>query len=106
MRIWCDRMCCFSCHSDEILFLREIVFQSAKDKIEAYDGFTKGFLPGFLPRAGTNSALSMLETGEETSIALRKMIASYLGVPPGSDVPMLRRAVSNLKDFVDNIALG
>ena len=86
----------------EVLAFLTTVYRTAKDKVEAFDGFTKGLLPGLLPRNGTNCALSMLAIGEEGSGSVfGKKIASILGVPPGPEIPKLRTVVKNLDNLPD-----
>ena len=85
-------------YNDELNFL-QTVFLNAKSKVTDHDGFTKGFLLGMSNHAGRDCNLSMLANGAETSLALKKKIAEYVGVANGKQLHMLQNAVENLKNL-------
>ena len=85
-------------YNDSLSFLHQVQSE-AKSKIACFESFVKGFLPGMSEHAGPNCNLRMLSTGVETSLALKKSIASYLGVPAGKTLPMLQRTVDNLSNL-------
>ena len=70
--------------------------------LELHETYVKEFLRGIaissphLPPA-RRSQLTMLDRGVETSQALKRLIAEYLGVPFGPKLTLLRKAKSNLE---------
>ena len=82
---------------DEDLAFLQTVRAKAEAKVEAHEGFT-AFVHGMSDFAGLVCQLPVLVRDKETSLGLKKLIAGFLDVPPGKDVPELRRAVENLKD--------
>ena len=82
-------------YNETLSFLHDVQLE-AKSKIARFELFVKGFLPGMSAHAGPNCHLRMLATGVEVSVALKKTIASFLGMPAGKELPSLRRTVRNL----------
>ena len=84
--------------NEDLSFLHQ-VRSEARSKIDHFESFVKGFLPGMSKHTGLKCHLRTLEKGVETSMALKKSIASYLGMPSGKEMPMLQKAVSNLRSL-------
>jgi len=76
-------------------------YMTAVDKINAYEGFTQAFAYGLMVNAGNDSPLAMLANDQETSLALKKLVFEFRGVPKASDLPLLRQAVSVLRSVRD-----
>ena len=101
-----------SCRSVAIAFVRgdfhsvaniELVvelFSRALQGLSAHDNFFKGLLCGMSFNAGSSCRLIMLEQGAETSLALKKRIAEFVGVPTGTKLRLLRRVTENLRCVV------
>ena len=85
-------------YNEELSFLYRVQSE-AKSKIARFESFMKGLLPGMSEHAGPNCHLRMLGKGMETSVALKKSIASYLGVPARKDLPMFQKTVDNLSNL-------
>jgi Domain of unknown function (DUF4116) len=83
------------CSVDTVVFLRAHLRQ-AQHELSVHDGFVKGLLCGMSVDAGAECHLPMLERGAETSLAWKKLIAKYVGVPTGSKLRVLRRVAENL----------
>jgi hypothetical protein len=72
-----------------------------QQQLELHNSFVFGFLRGIaivtphIPPAH-RSALHMLDRGVETSQALKRLIAEYLGVPVGGQLQLLRQAQRHL----------
>ena len=74
-------------------------FATVQSKLSIYDDFLSVVLPAMtFPRP--QCLLSRLNQGGETGQCFRKSIASYLGVPVGKELRLLRRAKSNLAGIV------
>jgi Domain of unknown function (DUF4116) len=73
--------------------------KTVRDKLHAHDIFVKLMLGGMMASTGESSPLTLLNQGKETSLALTKPIAEYLGVPMGEELRMLREARKNLALF-------
>jgi hypothetical protein len=84
---------------EEVNFLRRVL-SDASEKINAHEGFVAGLLFGMSGFAGPDCRLALLARDMETSVALKRTVASYLGIPLSKDVPTLRGAVSNLGGVV------
>lgn len=75
---------------EESPFLRRIL-NDAEAKVIAHEGFTKAFVHGITSFAGPDCRLSMLANDAETSLALKQMIAAFLGAPVGKELRILCR---------------
>jgi len=82
-------------HDEDLIFLNTVL-QKAKAKVEAHKGFTEAFVYGMTDFAGSGCHLSMLVHDKETSSALKRSIAAYLGVPIGKELRRLRLTTENL----------
>jgi hypothetical protein len=80
---------------DDLLFMHA-VFEKAEYMLEAHDGFVKGLLCGMSVHAGCKCHLPILEQGAETSLAIKKQIGEYLGLPTGDKLRLLRRVKENM----------
>jgi hypothetical protein len=75
--------------------------RSVRDKLELHDRFVKEIVCGIdirrhsLPPA-KRCQLTMLDRGNETGAALKRLIAEYLGVPLGDELKQLKSASRNL----------
>jgi len=71
----------------------------ARERIErellAHENFTKNFLPGVTFGGGGVCSLPLLNQGAETEESFKKRIASYLDVPTGKRLRLLRQASKN-----------
>jgi len=85
---------------DDKAFSRKVLAKSL-EKVQAHESFTRGFLCGMCGCPGPNCSLSILGTGVETSLALKKLIACFVGVPTGQDLWLHRQVTQNLlvEDF-------
>jgi Domain of unknown function (DUF4116) len=72
------------------------VSKTVRRKLRSHDTFVKLMLGGTMASTGESSPLTLLNQGNETSLAFTKPIAEYLGVPMGEELRMLRKARKNL----------
>ena len=72
------------------------VLTEATEKIHAHEGFVAGLLCGVSDFAGPECHLLMLPNDAATSLALKRSIAAFLGVPMGKELRILRQAVGNM----------
>jgi Domain of unknown function (DUF4116) len=86
--------------SDDFEFLRELLRKTRND-LNAHAGFVKGLLCGMTVKAGAECHLLALVRGVETSLAWKKLIAEYVGVPTGTRLRLLRRVAESL-EFIDD----
>lgn len=70
-----------------------LVAADARERVVAFEGYTKGFLFGMVDE---HCALSLLNQDPETSTSLKDLIAGFTGVPLGRDLGKLRAAAFNL----------
>lgn len=71
-------------------------------KLELYDVFSSVVLPAIsLEKNGSDCTLALLNQGSTTSIAHKKLIAEYMGVPTGKTLQQFRMASENLELFED-----
>ena len=95
--------------NDDKAFFREVLAKSL-EKVQAHENFTRGFLFGMSGNPGPDCSLSILATGVETSLALKKLIASFVGVPTGQDLWLHRQVTQNLAiedlEIVHQTSLG
>jgi hypothetical protein len=81
---------------------REELTTYCQEKLDLQKTFVMDFLRGIaiskphVPPA-KRSQLSLLDRGVETSQAFKQLIASFLGVPVGTDLALMRVALANLK---------
>jgi len=68
----------------------------AREKVVAYEGFTRGFLYGLIASPGLSCALPLLIRDSETTKSLKELIAAFAGVPSGKEVGRYRAASLNL----------
>jgi len=96
--MWCDGYC----YRDQWKFLRTMKIEAtAQIQAYLYKGFTEGYLRGFLQSCpGSKCRLSMIDNDPEFSIALRKSIADYVGVPHSRQISQLQKLVENVSRWV------
>ena len=82
-------------HGDALEYFHSFLGK-VQDKLKTHDAFVKGLLCGMSPYSGPECQLSLLQQGQETSMALKKLIGEYLGIPSGKEVELLRRAATAL----------
>ncbi|GKZ01561.1 hypothetical protein MPSEU_001106600 [Mayamaea pseudoterrestris] len=80
---------------------REALEVYLQDKLALYQTFVYDFLAGICIRRpnvppALRSPLTLLDRGTETSQALKRNIADFLGVPRGDALALVRRAAHNL----------
>ena len=82
---------------DDLTFLFSFALK-VRAKIVSHDNFVKRVLCGMSARHvdGDGFHLPLLDQGDETSLAYKKLLAEFLGVPMGSELRLLRRASTNL----------
>jgi len=85
-------------HNKELEFWKTVL-RAAETKVNEYEGFTKGLLRGISGHCGPECHLPMLMNGEETSLALKRLIADFVELPTGEQLRILRSTVSNLKNL-------
>ena len=87
--LWCDW---------QVVQLNSLigVLSDATKKINEHEGFVAGLLCGMSDHAGVDCHLRILAKGKDFSLALKQMVASFLGIPIGKELGTLRRAVENL----------
>ena len=78
-------------------FLRRVL-NDAQEKVYAHERFVAGLLFGMSNSAGPGCRLRMIANDAETSLALKRTIASFLGVPMGKELSILRQAVGNIRE--------
>ena len=83
------------CWEDDRNFFHRVL-NEAKEKVNAHEGFVTGLLCGMSVFAGPDCRLSVLANDAPTSLALKRMIAAFLGVPMGKELRILRRAVEEM----------
>ena len=81
--------------NDDKAFSRKVLAKSL-EKVQAHESFTQGFLFGMSGNPGPDCSVSILGTGVETSLALKKLIACFVGVPTGQDLWLHRQVTQNL----------
>lgn len=70
----------------------------AREKVAAFDSFTKGFMPGMIiENWAADFRPRVLVSDEETTLALKKIIGAFVGMPmTGKEAGILRKAAENL----------
>lgn len=69
----------------------------AREKVAAVDSF-KAFLPGVMASAEPDCYARLLVNDEETTLALKKHIGGFVGIPrDGKEAAVLRRSAANLE---------
>ena len=86
--------------NDDKAFFRKVLAKSL-EKVTAHKRFTDDFLFGMSKNPGPDCSLSILATGQETSLALKKLIASFVGVPTGEELWLHRQVTQNLAMIED-----
>jgi len=81
--------------NDDKAFFHEVLAKSL-EKVQAHENFTQSFIFGMSCNPGPDCSLSILATGVETALALKKLIASFVGVPTGQDLWLHRQVTQNL----------
>ena len=82
-----------------VLRWRRLIFQIAnhvRAKLHLHNVFVKLILGSIDSSTDNESVLSVLDQAEETSVAIKQLIAGYAGVPIGKEVGRLRRARKTL----------
>jgi len=73
------------------------VAEVVRQKLQTHDAFVKLVLcSASIPSTNNPALFSLLEQSEETSLAIKKLIAAFAGVPLGPALGMLRRARKTL----------
>jgi len=71
--------------------------QRTRKKLQAHDVFVNLVLcRASIPSANNPSLFTLLDQSEETSLAIKKLVAAYAGVPLEPNLEMLRRAGNTL----------
>jgi len=76
-----------------------------QELLQVHESFTKTVLLG-MSAASTESILSRLDQGAETSLSHKKILAEYLNVPTGKKLRLLRQARTNVMDWKQQIVLS
>ena len=86
-------------------------FNTMSEKLDTHSAFCRVFLFGATSKCRKKNAKALrrvLSQGFETSVALKKKIAEFAGLPLGIELVRIRRAHDNLfnlrNQFVDNAA--
>lgn len=81
---------------DDIQFITEFA-KEVREKVRSHENFVKRILCGMSTgKSVTICRLPLLDQGQETSLAYKKLLAEYLGIPIGKELRLLRRASLNL----------
>ena len=90
------KQCLYDTDDTENLRFLSSVREKVQNKLKAHELFSKGFLYGISEHAGPSCPVRLLLQDDVTTLAYKKLIAEFLGVPTGKELGQFRRASKTL----------